>query len=98
MEIDGVPAALPQEQASNKRRKLNSTSAKVLVKPAIDEAIVIDTQFVDDPFGVSREEVCFQCRRSENVWYLFMVVSGSSKTSNRGALTLFPCNQCYGLH
>ena len=65
MEIDGDPAALLQGQTTNKRRKLNTTSSKILVKPAIggallpdDKAIVIDTQFFDDPFGISREEVC----------------------------------------
>ena len=99
MEIDGVSAALSQEQTANKRRKLNSTSAEVGSKPAMGGApIVIDTQFFDDPFGVSREEVCLKHRHGENVRFLLMVVSCSSKTSNREALTLLPCNQRYGLH
>ena len=68
MEIDGVPAASNQSQiGSNKRQKLNTTNAKILIKPAIggallpdDRAYVIDTQFSDDPFGISREEVSLQ--------------------------------------
>ena len=64
MEIIGDSPALIQSQTtSSKRRKL--TNAKILIKPLIggallpdDKAYVIDTQFFDDPFGVSREEVC----------------------------------------
>ena len=68
MEIDGAPSVSSQGQAaSSKRQKLNSTNAKILIKPAIggallpdDRAYVIDTQFFDDPFGISREEVSLQ--------------------------------------
>ena len=66
MEIVGDRSAALQDQtATNKRRKLNTTNAKILIKPAIggalvpdDKAMIIETKFVDDPFGVSREEVC----------------------------------------
>ena len=68
MEIDGDPSVSNQGQAaSSKRQKLNSTNAKILIKPLIggaqlpdDRAYVIDTQFFDDPFGISREEVSFK--------------------------------------
>ena len=67
MEIDGVAAVADKSQiGSDKRQKLNTTNPKILIKPAIpdDRFYVIDTQFHDDPFGVSREEVSLQ---SENV-------------------------------
>ena len=75
MEIVGDPSASLQGQTTtNKRRKLNTTNAKILIKPAIggallpdDKAIVINTQFFDDPFGVSREEVFFKLRIRKNV-------------------------------
>ena len=64
MEIDGAPSVSIQGQdGSSKRQKLNSTNAKILIKPAVggaltdDRAFVIDTEFFDDPFGISREEV-----------------------------------------
>ena len=65
MEIDtGLPTSNPGQSGTNKRQKLNTTNAKILTKPAIggavlpdDRAYVIDMQFYDDPFGISREEV-----------------------------------------
>ena len=65
MEIDGVAVVASKGQiGSDKRQKLNTTNAKILIKPAIGGALlpdvsanVIDTQFYDDPFSVSREEV-----------------------------------------
>ena len=68
MEIDGnssSPSLTQTQAASNKRRKLNSTNAQMLIKPAIggallpdDRAYVINTEFFDDRFGISRDEVC----------------------------------------
>ena len=80
MEIDGdVSTQKQSEVGSNKRQKLNTTNAKILIKPAIggalvpdNRAIVINTQFFDDPFGVSREEVSSQSNeRAESFWVLF---------------------------
>ena len=70
MEIIGDPTAtLTDQTATNKRRKLNTTNAKILIRPAVsgaslpdDKAMIIETEFVDDPFGISREEVCLKLR------------------------------------
>ena len=68
MEIGGDAPVLNQSQTgTNKRQKLNTTNPKILIKPAMggalkpgDSTIVINTEFFDDPFGISREEVSLQ--------------------------------------
>ena len=84
MEIDGdVPTQKQSEAGINKRQKLNTTNAKILIKPAIggalvpdNRAIVINTQFFDDPFGISREEVSSQSKeRAESFWFYFPSLS-----------------------
>ena len=65
MEIDGVAAVTNKSQiGSDKRQKLNTTNAKILINPAIPDnrSHGIDTQFYDDPFGISREEVSFRSK------------------------------------
>ena len=65
MEIDiGSPVLNQGQGGTNKRQKLNTTGTKILIKPAIgggstpdDRAFVIDTEFFDEPFGISRKEV-----------------------------------------
>ena len=67
MEIDTGSLTSNQSQSgTNKRQKLNTTGTKILTNPANgdasltdDRAYVINTEFFDDPFGVSREEVSF---------------------------------------
>ena len=74
MEIVGdIPTLNQSQTGTNKRQKLNTTNSKILIKPAIggalipdDRAIVINTQFFDDPFGISREEVSLQSRELVN--------------------------------
>ena len=64
MEIDTGSIESNQDQSgANKRQKLNTTRAKILAKPAggvpvpEDRTYGIETQFFDDPFAISREEV-----------------------------------------
>ena len=71
MEIDtGSPTLNQGQSGTNKRQKLNTTGTKILIKPAIggalipdDRAYVIDTEFFDEPFGISRKEVSLQRRK-----------------------------------